>query len=80
MFDDNDVFVVIVPFSLTSGRMRYAPTLVRLISWLNTVYNYICSMDVYLFWALIPIIYRTGRDDIYFDDGDDGFRGKFVLL
>ena len=70
----------LIPFSLTSGRMRYAPTLVRLISWLNPVYNYPCSMDVYFFGALIPIIYRTGRDDIYFDDGDDGFRGKFVLL
>ena len=28
--NDNDVFAVIVSFSPTSGRMRYAPTLVRL--------------------------------------------------
>ena len=31
MFDGGDVFVVIVSYSPTSGRMRYAPTLVRLI-------------------------------------------------
>ena len=30
--------------------------------------------------ALIPFIYIPCWDDIYFDDGDDGVRGKFVLL
>ena len=39
---------VFVSFSLTSGRMRYAPTHVRLLSWMNTVDNYTCSI---VFWA-----------------------------
>ena len=33
--DDGDVFAAIVSFSPTSGRMRYAPTLVRLKSGLD---------------------------------------------
>ena len=37
---------VSVPFSPTSGRMRYAPTPVRVKSWLNMVYIYTCSMIV----------------------------------
>ena len=36
----------IVSFSPTSGRMRYAPTPVRLLSWLNTVNHYPCSIEI----------------------------------
>ena len=35
MFDGGILFAVIVSFSLTSGRMRYAPTPVRLKSWID---------------------------------------------
>ena len=49
MFDDDDVFAVIISFPPTSGRMRYAPTPVRLISWLNTVNHYTCSMGIMAF-------------------------------
>ena len=36
MLNDDDVFVVIISFSPTSGRMQYAPTPVRLISGLTS--------------------------------------------
>ena len=39
---------VIISFSLTWGRMRYAPTLVRLLSWTDTINHYTCSVE---FWA-----------------------------
>ena len=40
----------LVPFSLTSGRMRYAPTLVRLLSWPNTINHYPRSVIVGMGW------------------------------
>ena len=48
MFDGGILFAVIISFSPTSGRMRYAPTLVRLLSWPNTINHYTCSIE---FWA-----------------------------
>ena len=56
--NDGDVFVVIIPFSLTSGRMRYAPTLIRLLSRLNTVNIYIYSMIVGAGWGLYTMCNR----------------------
>ena len=43
----------IVSFSPTSGRMRYAPTLVRLLSWPNTINHYHCSIE---FWAVLVCV------------------------
>ena len=47
----------LVPFSLTSGRMRYAPTLVRLISWVCWIgdglrfrsFQGVCDTPLHLF-------------------------------
>ena len=44
IFDDNDVFAVIISFPLTWGRMRYAPTLVRWLLRLNRINDYPCSI------------------------------------
>ena len=63
MFDGGILFAVIISFSLTSGRMRYAPTPVRLLSWLNTINHYHCSIE---FWdilcvAFVPFPPTSGR-------------------
>ena len=44
---------VMISFPPTSGRMRYAPTPVRLLSWMNTVNIYTCSID---FWVLLVCV------------------------
>ena len=44
------MFAAIVSFSPTWGRMRYAPTPVRLLSWPNTINHYPRSI---VFWGLI---------------------------
>ena len=63
MFDGGDVLGDIIPFSPTWGRMRYAPTPVRLLSWLNTINHYHCSIE---FWAVlvcasVPFSPTSGR-------------------
>ena len=40
MLNDDVMLGVIISFSPTSGRMRYAPTPVRLLSWPNTINHY----------------------------------------
>ena len=57
MFDGGILFIVIVPFSLTWGRMRYAPTPVRLISgidWVGGWFRFrpregVCDTPLHLF-------------------------------
>ena len=53
----------LIPFPLTSGRMRYAPTPVRLLTWLNTVNHYTCSIknDALLGDGLFPFSPTSGR-------------------
>ena len=46
---------VLVSFSLTSGRMRYAPTLVRILSRLNTINHYTCSVEFRDLWGCVSI-------------------------
>ena len=43
-----------VSFSPTSGRMRYAPTHVRLLSWSNTINHYTCSV---VFWDMLVCVF-----------------------
>ena len=57
MFDGDNVFAAIVSFSLISGRMRYAPTLVRLIFgvyWMVCLFHFrprqgVCDTPLHLF-------------------------------
>ena len=53
----------LVSYSPTSGRMRYAPTPVRLLSWLNTVNHYHCSIDFWdwLVWWFVSFSPIWGR-------------------
>ena len=51
----------IVSFSPTSGRMRYAPTPVRLITWLNMVYIYTCSIIVVAEYGLHLLLFDANR-------------------
>ena len=66
MFDDDDVFADIISFSPTSGRMRYAPTLVRWLSWLNTVNHYTCSMGIMAFSGEYIISFLLIPDGVSF--------------
>ena len=45
-FNDGIMFAVNISFPLTSGRMRYAPTPVRLKSWPNTINHYTRSVKI----------------------------------
>ena len=78
MFDGGDVFVVIVSYSPTSGRMRYAPTLVRLIfgicwvgGWIRfRSFEGVCDTPLHLFdycrgqiqLIIIPVRLLSGWD------------------
>ena len=63
MLNDDVMLGVIVSFSLTSGRMRYAPTHVRLLSWPNTINHYTCSVEILAMLAcvLVPFPPTSGR-------------------
>ena len=44
--NDGEMFAVVIAFPLIWGRMRYAPTHVRLLSRVNTINYYTCSVIV----------------------------------